>query len=196
LGGSVRVALPLECPLNWNPVGPPISWNVTVLVFASYWTGSPCCPAAVLGESEAAGAGAAAGVVVSDLLRIWPGSILGFTGRAPWAPLPSPAPVEALLVTGEELGGVSLLAEARAAPLSARVAELSNRLAAVSVRVVLSDIVALSVGVATAAVDVPESAAARWPPLLPQAAPATISVPLQNRAERGMNNELNMNPRG
>jgi hypothetical protein len=61
---------------------------------------------------------------------------------------------------------------------------------------VLSLMLALSPAVATAAVDVPESAAARWSPPLPQAAPATISVPLKNRAERGLGNELNMDPRG
>jgi hypothetical protein len=122
---------------------------------------------------------------------------LGFTGGRPCALLPSPPPVEALLVRREELAGeVSLPAEVPDLPLSTRAAELSIRLAAVSIRLVVSDIVAVSVGAATAAVDVPESTAARWSPPLAQAAPATISVPLQKRAERAMGNEVNMNPRG
>src|SRR4051812_23886256 len=97
LGGSVRVAPPLEKPLNWKPCGPPTSWNVTVFDAASYLRSSPCWPelAALLCveslpvEAEAALAvsdgpaglagGVAAAALVFGLVLTRPGSMLGRT---------------------------------------------------------------------------------------------------------------------
>src|SRR3954463_9017580 len=82
LGGSVRVAPPLEKPLNWKPCGPPISWNATVFDPASNLSSSPCWPElagafwfeslpavadAALAVSDGV-AGLAAGVVAAELV--------------------------------------------------------------------------------------------------------------------------------